>query len=197
MPNFDEMLAAQAAKPRPYKDVPVCLDADLADKREALLDELEEARAKDESDVRLSGPSDAHSAPIVARLDELTAAAQDSLITLRFRQLPGREWAALTLVHPVRVESPLDRQYGYNVDAVVAAAAAYVGPGAVSYGFRLDGDEEVVLSPTQWASLFDVLTGSEIVSIRDAIWGLNEWEPEQRIQALVKASGAAARSENQ
>jgi hypothetical protein len=41
-----------------------------------------------------------------------------------------------------------------------------------------------------------VLSGNDIGKIRDAVWELNEFEPQQRLNALVKSSGAATRSVN-
>lgn len=182
MSTFAEKLAAARAA-RPSKDVQVILDGEISQERERLLAELKTA----DTEQRLASMSPAED--IEERLQALTEAAQDALITLRFTRLPGREWAALTSKHPVRPDVPIDRHYGYNYDAVSEAAAA-------ESGVRAEGDEEIPLTSEEWAELFDVLSGADIEDIRDAVWALNEWEPNQRLQALVKASGAATRSDS-
>jgi len=101
--------------------------------------------------------------------------------------MSGRAWAELTSKHPVRVDVPIDRRYGYNYDAACEAAA-------VVTGVRVDGDTLEPLSEEEWHDLFDVLSGNEVGLIRDAVWSLNEFDPQQRLDALVKSSGAASRS---
>lgn len=191
MSTFGEKLAA-AREARPTKDVQIILDGELSKERERLLAEIDSA--DDEQRLGVKSSKD----ELKDRLVKLQEMAQDSLVTLRFTRLPGRDWAALTSRHPVRPDVPIDRHYGYNYDAVCEEAAALSG-------VRIEDDVEVPMiveakttsnpNPTnEWAELFDVLSGSEIASIRDAVWALNEWEPQQRIEALVKGSGAATRS---
>lgn len=182
MSEFSEKLAA-AREARPSKDVQVILDGEFALERERLTAELAHA----DDDARLSSKSAADE--IRERLEALTAAAQDSIITFRFKRLSGRVWADLTSRNPVRLDVPIDKHYGYNYDAVCEAAASL-------NGVRIEGDEEVPLSNEEWAELFDVLSGAEIGLIRDAVWELNEWEPSQRLNALVKGFGAATRSDS-
>lgn len=181
--TFAEKLAA-AHRARPSKDVKIILDADLASERENLLAEIEALQGRE---MRLGevDPAD----ELRGRLEALTDAALDALVVLRFTRLPGREWAALTSKNPVRADVPIDRHYGYNYDAVCEAAA-------MKSGVRVDGDEELPLTTQEWDELFGALSGNEVGEIRDAVWALNEWEPQQRIQALVKASGAATRSDS-
>lgn len=193
MSSFAEKLAAARAA-RPHKDVQIVLDGEIASQRDELLASLKEA-SETGADDRLGAESAADE--IRQRLDELTETAQQSTITLRFTRLPGRDWAALTSKHPVRPEVPIDRHYGYNYDAVCEAAAAMSG-------VRIEGEEEIPLivraatedapAVNEWADLFDVLPGSSVGDIRDAIWALNEYEPQQRLNLLVKGSGAATRS---
>lgn len=188
MSTFEERLAAAKAAPRKYKDVPVCIDEELAQEREKLLEALKEAQKQDKNDERLGAPNDAFSAPIRERLDALAEAAQNALVILRFRRMDGDKWAEITSKHPARVEVPIDMHYGYNYDAACGAAAVYSG-------VRLEGDEEIPMTPVQWADLFTVIAGSDATQVRDAIWALNEFEPGKRLDALVKGYGAAQRSE--
>ena len=180
MTTFGEKLAA-AREARPTKDVQVALDGELAIEREKLMAALD--AASDEQ--RLASVSEKDE--IKARLDALTETANDALVTLRFTRMSGRAWAELTSKHPVRVDVPIDRRYGYNYDAACEAAA-------VVTGVRVDGDSLEPISEEEWRDLFDVLSGNEVGLIRDAVWSLNEFDPQQRLDALVKSSGAASRS---
>lgn len=182
MSTFGEKLAA-AREARPSKDVQVILDGEFALERERLMAELKNA----DTGKRLASKSPAEE--IQERLDALAEAAKDSIVTLRFKRLSGRVWADLTSRNPVRVDVPIDKHYGYNYDAVCEAAASL-------NGVRVDGDEEVALTTEEWSELFDVLSGAEIGLVRDAVWELNEWEPSQRLQSLVKGFGAATRSDS-
>lgn len=187
MKSFDDLLES-AAQNRPTRDVTVCLDGEIVRERDELLEALEAAKKKDASDARLAGPNDQHTAPIQERLEALTEAAKASLVVLRFTRLDGSKWAELTSLHPVRVGVQIDMHYGYNYDAVCGAAAA-------ESGVRVEGDDEVPMTPEQWVKLLEVLSGNEVQAIRDVVWGLNEYEPAQRLGELVKGFGAAQRSE--
>lgn len=196
--DFDDLLTRSEQRPREFRDVPVCLDADLAREKENLLAALEEAKALDAKDKRLAGPSDVNAAPIQERLDALAVAAKDALVMLRFYKLPGDAWNELTSHFPVRADVPVDRHFGYNIDGIVPAAAAFKRDG-VAYGVRLDGagDDavEVELTDTQWTRLLGVISGPEVGDIQDAIWSMNEIDPGRRLDALVKGYGAARSSE--
>lgn len=196
MSTFAEKLAAGKAAPRPHADVTVLLDADLVAERDRL--------------QAIIGASKSPKAPAkvaaLKELEELMATAGDALVTLRFTQLPGNEWTALTSKCPPRPFVPVDVQYGYDYDAATIAAARFVDASGRAYGTRLEGDEEVALiveakspqnpEPTdEWADLLSILSGHEIRNIRNTIWGLNEYLPKLRIEQMGKAFGATARSE--
>lgn len=188
--NFKEQLAAARAA-RPFKDVQVVLDGVVSAERERLEKELETA---DDGDGRLGATSKADE--IQTQLDELAEQAADSVVTIRLTRLPGRDWSNLTSKCPVRPEVAIDRHYGFNFDAACEAAARYRDTSGVAYGARLEDGEPVDITDDEWDALFDVLSGNDIGKIRDAVWALNEHEPEQRLNALVKGFGAAARSVN-
>jgi hypothetical protein len=185
--TFAEQLAAARAA-RPYRDVTVVLDGELTQ-------ELEELRAKlgsASTDSRLGVKSEAE--VIQDSIDALAASASDA-VTIRITRLPGRDWSVLTSKCPVRPDVPIDTHYGYNYDAVCEAAARYRSPSSGStYAHRIEDGEPVEIADDEWSDLFDVLPGSEIAKIRDAVWELNEYEPQERLNALVKGSGAASRS---
>lgn len=191
MTSFNERLAAAKARPRPHRDVKVYLDADLGRQQYELNRQLEAAKKADEADQRLGSPN-VRTDEVLARIADIADAARDAIVMLRFRRMDGHAWADLTSKHPARTDVPIDMRYGYNYDAVSGAAAVTSG--------RLieleNGEEiEVELEPTAWLDLFTELAGADVERIRDAIWTLNEYEPAQHLDALVKGFGATTRSE--
>lgn len=188
MSTFAEKLAAKAAA-RPTIDVPILLAAELVAEK-ARLEAIIEAG---DSDPRLGAVSQAVEAQ--AALDELEANAGDSLITLRFTQLPGEEWASITSKLPPRPGVPIDESIGYNYDKATIHAAKFTNVAGKAFGVRLEGETEVAISEDEWVALFDALSGYEVTQIRNAVWGLNEYLPKQQVAAMGKLFGATARSE--
>jgi len=188
MTSFSEQLAAAKAAPRDYRDVQIILDAGLSTKREALRISLEEARARAASDPRL-GVVDEASVSIQAQLDDLVAASAASLVTLRFVRMDSATWSDIADRCPVRHDAPIDRQYGYNVNAACRLAAPLSGA-------RLEGDALVPLvvekgttetpGVNEWADLFEAISGHEISQIIEAIFELNLYEPARRVDQLKK-----------
>lgn len=111
----------------------------------------------------------------------------DELITLKFYEMPGTEWAALTSKHPADPEVNIDRLNGYSVMNVVKEAAPLSG-------VYVDGDEEVKLSVEQWELFFPELSFPGFSTICDTVWGLNHWNPVQRVAGLKKALIAASKA---
>jgi hypothetical protein len=189
---LDQLKAQDVAR---TAEVQILLDADIAEERDALLAQFETA----DDDVRLSRKSPAEK--IAEQIRALEESAQDALVTFRFRRLPGRIWGELALRFPPRPEVALDKLYGYNIDALCMAAAAYRRPPekdggepGPAYAWRIEDGVEVSMSTEEWMTLFDVIAGSDFRAIADAIWTLNEYGPAQQREAAVKASGATARS---
>ena len=102
------------------------------------------------------------------------------LRTFRFTQLTGQEWGWLVAIHPMRLESPLDRQYGYNFHGVCQGAAKL-------NGVIVDGDSTEKVAPGTWDTLWPALSGHDYQVMGDAIWELNEWEPGQAVAKAKKA----------
>lgn len=189
--SFEEMLAAVAAKPRKTVDVSVIFDEEIVDEKASLEAALETA----DDDARLGSVSEADK--IRERLIRLQDDAEDSRVWLRFTRLPARAWMELTSFHEVRTESEIDKFYGFNWDAVGEAAARYRDPRTgQAYGHRLDGGETHELTPEQWDIFYDRLPGGEAAVIRDAIFGINHFGPEQKRESLEKTFGATSRSVN-
>jgi len=102
------------------------------------------------------------------------------LITLKFTEMSGMEWAAITAKNPPRLDAFVDRRYAYNVHAVCGEAAPVCG-------VYVDGEGEVRWTAEQWALMLSELSGPDFGSICDIIFTLNQWNPEQRTEKLKKA----------
>lgn len=193
MSSVSEKLAAAKAAPRPFLDVSVALTDTLSDGRAVLRQSLVDAkksRAKDRNEKV---------AKVEAELESLLRAEVESLLTLRFYKLDGDRWADLTAQCPLRLNSPIDRQYGYNILAVVKLAAPLSG-------VSIEGDQEVPLTVleasednpqpvNEWADLFRILSGHEVSRIVDTVYRLNEYDPAERVSRLKKASTAMTASD--
>jgi hypothetical protein len=191
MTNLDDILDAAEAEPTETRTVKVCVNPAVAKKRAALLVKLERAKEADArqtgDDQRLGATEPVGTPQTDAAAAELEAFDEDvlkSLVTLRFTRLDGEKWSNITAAHPMRIDVALDRNYGYNFDAVSKSAA-------ILSGVRLSDDGEEELTPEQWERLFKRLSGHDFRQIIDAVWTLNEYAPSQHIEALVKGFGAA------
>jgi len=197
MSSASEKIAAAKAAPRPTTDVTVSLVRDLAEQREALTVEL--AEATKDNDDRLSAPTAA--SVVQEKIDAIMAAEADSLITLRFTQLPGDAWTALTRLCPPDPNSLLDMHYRYNLNEVCKLAARFIDADGRSYGHVVDGDDLAVLTvhratktnldPTdEWRDVFAATSGPEFSAIVDALYGLNVYGPSERLAELKKRSAS-------
>lgn len=188
MKTFDEKIEA-ARKRRTFQDVTVLLDEELALERELLVEALKTA----DRDSRLGSQSE--SEEIRAKIAVLDEEAAEAVDVLRFTRLPGRAWTELTAKFPARGDVAVDVNYGYDYAKVCEAAAKYRNPRTQeAYAHRMDGETPVELVDDQWDVLFESLTGGEVARVYDAIWEQNEYKSAERINELVKASGAASRS---
>jgi hypothetical protein len=104
----------------------------------------------------------------------------DELVTLRFTELKGMEWAEVTARSAARRDATIDRRYGYNVHGAAALAAPKSGK-------RVEGDELVPLSEDEWRDLFEVLSGPDFAAIADAMFVLHEQGPAERLESAKKA----------
>lgn len=190
MLDLDDLLSKAESAPTPSMVVSVCLNPEIAERRAALIDALEQAKKADSrepEDQRLGAPapaSNARTKKALGALRRFDQKAEVALVDLRFTRMPGDEWAELTSAYPMRADVALDRHYGYNFDAVSTLAAR-------RSGVILTDEGEQLATPEQWARMFRILSGHDVEKIRDVVWTLNEYGPQQHIQALVKDSGAA------
>lgn len=130
---------------------------------------FEELLAKREAE-KVSGPESA----------EVQVVFGGELITLRFTEMPGVEWATITSKNPPRLDALVDRRYGYDVHAVCQDAAAISG-------VYVDDEGEVRWTAEQWQQMLPELSGPDFGSVCDAIFSLNQWNPEKRTERLKKA----------
>lgn len=103
----------------------------------------------------------------------------------RFYALAGNSWSDLADRHPMRPGVLIDQKYGYNLRGLALESAQHAGR-----ILNADGSERK-LKPEQWTDLFKTVDGHTSQSFGDAIWGLNEFHPSQKLEALKKAQAAA------
>jgi hypothetical protein len=180
----DRLAAAKTAKPR-FRDVSVVLDSDVAEQIATLEAERDEAAAKHAEDARF-GMVDP-SVELGDKIDKLRESAVDETDVLRFYKMDGLAWAALIAEHPPRPNVLLDLRYGFNLHAVVPNVAPQTGR-------VVDGDEELTLTREEWKDLLSILSGYEVERIADAVFTLNEWDPQQAVERAKKASTRRADS---
>jgi hypothetical protein len=107
------------------------------------------------------------------------------VLTLRFRQMDGFEWADETDRHPARPDTKIDMHYGYNLRSLTKAVAPKTG-------VRVDGDGEHELTEEQWTALLKALSGAHFQRVCDAVFALNEYAPAWKIRELKKGSRAGS-----
>lgn len=176
MATLDELIAR---KKRAHRDVTVYLDSEIADRIAAL-----EQQILDIPDLRISDPRPKQ---LRDEITELQGQAAESLVTFRFEELPGQEWAELAALHLPRPGVALDQMYQFNYHEVGKAAA-------VASGGQLVDETVQPVTAEQWAALWPVLSGHEFERITVALIELNEWDPQRRIDSAKKASPAGSGS---
>ena len=102
----------------------------------------------------------------------------EKLIGVRFWPVPSA-WEELTSKYPPRTGVEADMALGYNLSGVVRAYPRT---------YLVDGDEVQPVVGDQWAEVYDVLSGPDKKNLGFAVWGLNEYDPAQRLAAAGKAS---------
>jgi hypothetical protein len=120
-----------------------------------------------------------------------------TLYVFRFKKMDAFEWAAQCDNYPARPTVLIDRAYGYNIRTMTMGVAPLCG-------VRLEGDTEVELRVDppktrgrvdEWRSLFKAIDGDAFQRITDALFNLNQYGPQQAVEAAKKAlTGSAAAS---
>lgn len=173
MPTFEELINARRTMARPTRDVDILIDTGLAEEIDRVQAEYDE---KASSRDRRAGEDNGAKA-LKSRLDELAGQAAEQMVTFRLTQLPGDVWANVTAPSIPREDVPIDMRYGYDIAGVTKVALPLMAR-------RIDGEELVEIDADDWEVVFD-LPGFD--DLQDAVFMLQEWEPEQRLQAAKKA----------
>ena len=116
------------------------------------------------------------------------------LVTLKFTEMDPMDWAEITSRNPVRLGAPIDRQYGYNVHGACRAAAAKCGvrvENGTDVPLALKRDSAGKVIGSQWNDLLSTISGHEFGKVADVIFGLNEWDPQRRLDDAKKALALA------
>lgn len=100
----------------------------------------------------------------------------DDIVTVRLWTLAGIAWRNLIATCPAREGAPFDQQLGYNLDAVVANYPRIN---------LINGDDTTDVAE-QWPSIAAVLTAADIKNFGFAVWGLNEFDPTDRLITATK-----------
>lgn len=113
------------------------------------------------------------------------------LVTFRFTRAVATDWARNCARFPARLDVDMDRVYGYNFHQVSMITAAETGVLIEDDGVT---GSITALTEEQWRGIFapGVLSGHDLMRIVDAVWALNEWDPQQKVLDLKKASRIAS-----
>lgn len=187
----EQLKAAKAAQEahRPFQDVMVLLDAGLAEKRDRLREQLDAARAEVARDQRLSAGEPPAVKELQEQLDAIMVESEASLQTIRFLKATPTFWADVTARCPVRVGSPVDEHYGYNM----TLALQFVAPKTA--GWLIDGEivplvVDKATETDEWADLFATISGGEFAEMESALFELNVYGPALARAELVKELAA-------
>lgn len=167
-----------------YEDVDICLNGELANRRDALYDELE-AAAAGPADVRLG--QKLATTEVQERIDALESEMRDEIVTLRFRTLTFEKWNLIIAKYPPRDGVVLDARKGYDVVAVTKRAAE-------ASGWSVDDGKTETITEDEWKELWENLSGGDF----DRIWGvitrLNESNGWAGVDFLKKGSEKTSNS---
>lgn len=101
----------------------------------------------------------------------------DTKVTVRVWPLSGPAWRDLCARHVARDESMSDQALGYNLTGVVMDYPKV---------YSVDGDEVTDISDV-WSETCVYLSGPDLKALEYLIWGINEYDPAQKLAAAGKA----------
>lgn len=107
----------------------------------------------------------------------------DEVVTVRFWPMSGPDWRNHTARFPMRDGVAFDQTLGYDIDSAVREYPKV---------YLVQGDDVVPVAG-KFASICDVLTAPELNALALAVWGLNEYDPAQRLASAGKASKGGSR----
>ncbi len=106
----------------------------------------------------------------------------DDLVGVRFWPVSGGVWEELTSQNPPRAKNGSDAALGYNLAGVVRDYPRT---------YLVVGEAAEPVVGEQWAEVYDVLSGPDKKNLGFAVWGLNEYDPAQRLASAGKASAGS------
>lgn len=195
MPSLEELIGKAKTAPTPYVDIDVSINAGISDRIAAIEREmgaLTVETAAVEKDQRFSDPRRKQLADKRAALEEklhaVQAEAADSLVTLRFTKLDPAVWAELTARSPMRPDTVMDLNYGYNYHEVCRKAAWQSTS-------RVEGTTVTPVPKETVEGILQVVSGNDLERIMSAVFDVNVWSSSQDLAAAKKASRAATATE--
>lgn len=114
----------------------------------------------------------------------------DALYRVETRRLDGMQWAAVMAAAPPTDSVSVMLGYSPAQGALVACreyGRLFDADGVEQDMSPVVGDDGVVLSDP-WGDVFDAISGTEIQAVASSWWGRNAGDPNQRVEALKKAS---------
>ena len=124
-----------------------------------------------------------------ADLDLVKPSDQDVLIgsakvTVRLWPLTGAQWRDVCSRHLPREESLSDQALGYNLTGVLMDYPKV---------YAVDGDEVTDISE-DWSGLCaEHLSAPDLKALEYLVWGINEYDPAQKLASAGKASAGRPR----
>lgn len=137
---------------RPETTVDLCMDGELFARYEQQEADLKQARQEGLADRRLNGPIATKARELVETIRQMRAES----VTFTLRGMPRKEWAKLLAENPPRDDNPNDKQYGANIDGLMAAAIP-----ACIVGVTKDGEPVDFDPATDWDALADDMTDAQ------------------------------------
>lgn len=177
--SLDDLL--DEAKPH-TSTLQICVDGSLSAQRDALAAQLkEEVRTGKKSADDREGAKP-HAQVLLEQLHELEDQIRSRIITIKLTQMPGSQWAALKLQHPVRPHSSqYDKAQGFDTDAVARAAL-------LTHAVRVSGDDEVPVSKEQWDRLLEKVSGGDYERLTLGVLGVNQLASQMAVANVSKGS---------
>lgn len=103
----------------------------------------------------------------------------DQVVGVRFWPVSGSVWEELTAKNTPRQGVEHDMALGYNLSGVVRDYPRT---------YLVDGDDVQPVTGEQWSEVYDVLSGPDKKNLGFAVWGLNEYDPAQKLVTAGKSS---------
>jgi len=150
-----DIAALLAEARRPERTIEVCLRGDLRAEWELLDEQLREAEKKPRTSLGEEGPVE-----LAQQVEALQEQMKSSIVTLRLRAMPRREWTSLVAEHPPRPDAAEDKGNIVNMATFfdVAAPRTIVEP---------------ELTDGQFEQLADAISNGQWTQLANAVWAVN------------------------